>query len=141
MATSEKTTITVAATVNAPVEKVWQYWTAPQHITQWNNASNDWHTPKATNDLRKDGTFHYRMEAKDNSFGFDFEGRYTDVKTNECIEYVISDGRKVQILFEALNDETHITETFEAEEVHPTELQQDGWQAILNNFKRYTETH
>ena len=141
MATSEKTTITVAATVNAPVEKVWQYWTAPQHITQWNNASNDWHTPKATNDLRKDGTFNYRMEAKDNSFGFDFEGRYTDVKTNELIEYVISDGRKVQILFEALNDETHITETFEAEEVHPVELQQDGWQAMLNNFKRYTETH
>ncbi len=141
MATSEKTTITVAATVNAPIEKVWQYWTAPQHITQWNNASNDWHTPKATNDLRKDGTFNYRMEAKDNSFGFDFEGRYTDVKTNELIEYVISDGRKVQILFEALNDETHITETFEAEEIHPAELQQDGWQAILNNFKRYTETH
>lgn len=141
MATSKKTTITVAATVNAPVEKVWQYWTAPQHITQWNNASNDWHTPKATNDLRKDGTFNYRMEAKDNSFGFDFEGRYTDIKTNELIEYVISDGRKVQILFEALNDETHITETFEAEEVHPVELQQDGWQAILNNFKRYTETH
>jgi len=141
MATSEKTTITVAATVNAPVEKVWQYWTAPQHITQWNNASNDWHTPKATNDLRKDGTFNYRMEAKDNSFGFDFEGRYTDIKTNELIEYVISDGRKVQILFEALNDETHITETFEAEEVHPVELQQDGWQAILNNFKHYTETH
>ena len=141
MATSEKTTITVAATVNAPVEKVWQYWTAPQHITKWNNASNDWHTPKATNDLRKDGTFNYRMEAKDNSFGFDFEGRYTDIKTNELIEYVISDGRKVQILFEALNDETHITETFEAEEVHPVELQQDGWQAILNNFKRYTETH
>ena len=141
MATSKKTTITVAATVNAPVEKVWQYWTAPQHITQWNNASNDWHTPKATNDLRKDGTFNYRMEAKDNSFGFDFEGRYTDIKTNELIEYVISDGRKVQILFEALNDETHITETFEAEEVHPVELQQDGWQAILNNFKRYTEMH
>ncbi|MBP8066312.1 MAG: SRPBCC family protein [Flavobacterium sp.] len=141
MATSEKTTITVAATVNAPIEKVWQYWTAPQHITQWNNASNDWHTPKATNDLRNDGTFNYRMEAKDNSFGFDFEGRYTDIKTNELIEYVISDGRKVQILFEALNDETHITETFEAEEVHPVELQQDGWQAILNNFKRYTETH
>lgn len=141
MATSEKTTITVAATVNAPIEKVWQYWTAPQHITQWNNASNDWHTPKATNDLRNDGTFNYRMEAKDNSFGFDFEGRYTDIKTNELIEYVISDGRKVQILFEALNDETHITETFEAEEVHPVELQQDGWQAMLNNFKRYTETH
>lgn len=141
MTTSEKTTITVAATVNAPIEKVWQFWTTPKHITQWNNASNDWHTPKATNDLRKDGTFNYRMEAKDDSFGFDFEGRYTDVKTNEFIEYIISDGRKVEILFEALDDETHITETFEAEEVHPVELQQDGWQAILNNFKRYTETH
>ena len=141
MATKEKTTITVAVTVNAPIQKVWEFWTSPEHITQWNNASNDWNTPKATNDLRKDGTFNYRMEAKDNSFGFDFEGRYTDIKTNELIEYVISDGRKVQILFEALNDETHITETFEAEEVHPVELQQDGWQAIINNFKRYTETH
>ncbi|KGO89479.1 SRPBCC family protein [Flavobacterium suncheonense] len=141
MPTTEKTTITVAATVNAPVEKVWQFWTTPQHITQWNNASEDWHTPKAANDLRPGGTFNYRMEAKDNSFGFDFEGRYTEVKTNELIEYVIADGRKVQILFEALDDETHITETFEAEEVHPVELQQDGWQAILNNFKRYTETH
>lgn len=141
MTTSEKTTITVAATVNAPIEKVWQFWTSPQHITQWNNASNDWHTPSATNDLRQNGTFNYRMEAKDNSFGFDFEGRYTDVKTNELIEYIITDGRKVQIVFESLDNETHITETFEAEEVHPVELQQDGWQAILNNFKRYTETH
>jgi uncharacterized protein YndB with AHSA1/START domain len=139
MATSEKTTITVAATVNAPIEKVWKFWTTPKHITQWNNASNDWHTPSATNDLRNGGKFNYRMEAKDNSFGFDFEGTYTDVKPNELIEYIIADGRKVQILFESLNDETHITEIFEAEEVHPTELQQDGWQAILNNFKHYTE--
>ncbi|MEW5675145.1 SRPBCC family protein [Flavobacterium enshiense] len=141
MATSEKATITVAATVNVPIEKVWQFWTNPQHITQWNNASNDWHTPKATNDLRKDGAFNYRMEAKDGSFGFDFEGNYTDVKTNELIEYIITDGRKVQIVFETLDNETHITQTFEAEEVHPAELQQDGWQAILNNFKRYSETH
>ena len=87
MATSEKTTITVAATVNAPIEKVWEYWTAPQHITQWNNASNDWHTPKATNDLRKDGTFHYRMEAKDGSFGFDFAGTYTAVEPCRLLEY------------------------------------------------------
>lgn len=141
MATSEKTTIAVAATVNAPIEKVWEFWTSPQHIVKWNNASSDWHTPKAVNDLKIDGTFNYRMEAKDGSFGFDFEGIYTEIKTSQLIEYTIADGRKVQIVFEALDDETHITETFEAEEVHPLELQQDGWQAILNNFKHYTETH
>ncbi|MGX7666836.1 SRPBCC family protein [Flavobacterium pedocola] len=141
MATTEKNTITVAATVNVPVHKAWEFWTEPQHITQWNNASNDWHTPKATNDLRNGGSFNYRMEAKDGSFGFDFEGNYTEIKPNELIEYTIADGRKVQILFESLDNETHVTEIFEAEDVHPVELQQDGWQAILNNFKRYTETH
>ncbi|WP_313807223.1 SRPBCC family protein [Flavobacterium sp.] len=138
---TDKKTITVAATVNAPMNKVWQFWSEPEHIVNWNNASNDWHTTKAVNDLKRGGNFNYRMEAKDGSFGFDFEGKYSEVILNESIEYTIADGRKVQILFEALDDETHITETFEAEEVHPEELQQDGWQAILNNFKRYTETH
>ena len=131
----------VSAQILAPLSEVWTKWTQAAHVVNWNFAHESWCCPKAEVDFKVGGSSNYRMEAKDNSFGFDFEGRYTDVKTNECIEYVISDGRKVQILFEALNDETHITETFEAEEVHPTELQQDGWQAILNNFKRYTETH
>ncbi|MCG2610485.1 SRPBCC family protein [Flavobacterium sp. SM15] len=141
MATKEKTTITVAATVNAPIQKVWEFWTSPEHITQWNNASNDWHTPWATNELKTGGKFSYRMEAKDGSFGFDFNGEYTEVKTNEFIEYIIADGRKVQIVFETNNLQTIVTETFEAEEVHPLEMQQDGWQAIINNFKRHVETN
>ena len=138
--TAENTTITVSTTVNKTVEKVWQLWTNPEHITQWNNASDDWHTPKATNDLQKEGRFNFRMEAKDGSFGFDFNGIYTNVKTNELIEYAIEDGRKVQVLFEANSDQTKVTETFEAENVNSIELQQNGWQAILNNFKKYAET-
>lgn len=141
MATKEKTTITVAATVKAPIQKVWEFWTSPEHITKWNNASNDWHTPSATNNLKTGGKFSYRMEAKDGSFGFDFDGEYTEVKTNELIEYIIADGRKVQIVFETNDAETIVTETFEAEEVHPLEMQQDGWQAIINNFKRHVESN
>jgi uncharacterized protein YndB with AHSA1/START domain len=141
MTTTAKTTITVTTKVNSPVEKAWKHWTEPQHITQWNHASEDWHSPKAENDLRKDGKFNFRMEAKDGSFGFDFTGMYTAVKTNELIEYNIEDGRRVSISFETNENTTTITETFEAEEVNSIELQQNGWQAILNNFKQYTETN
>jgi uncharacterized protein YndB with AHSA1/START domain len=141
MASTEKITITVTATVNAPVEKVWKFWTRPEHIKQWNNASDDWHTPQATNDLRTGGKFNYRMEAKNESFGFDFRGTYGNIKNNELIEYAISDGRKVQITFEADTNATTITETFEPEEVNSLELQQGGWQAILDNFKKYTESN
>lgn len=140
MATTENTTITVSIIVDKPVEKVWQLWTSPEHITQWNNASDDWYTPKATNDLRTDGRFNFRMEAKDGSFGFDFNGMYNQVKINELIEYTIEDGRKVQVLFEAYDNQTKVTETFEAENVNSIELQQNGWQAILNSFKKYAET-
>lgn len=140
MATTEKTTITVSAMVNIPVEKVWKLWTRPEHITQWNSASDDWHTPQARNDLRPKGKFKYRMEAKDGTFGFDFQGTFGNIITNELIEYTISDGRKVQIKFEGKGYSTTITETFEAEEINSLELQQDGWQAILNNFKRYAES-
>src|SRR6266850_8555487 len=99
MATQDKTIITVENAINAPVEKVWQYWTKPEHITQWNNASDDWHTPRAENDLRVGGSFSSRMEAKDGSFGFDFGGVYDEVKTNERIAYTMGDGRKVKITF------------------------------------------
>lgn len=133
--------ITVENTVNAPVEKVWKLWTAPEHITKWNNASEDWHTTRAENDLRVGGKFLSRMEAKDGSFGFDFEGVYTQVRTNEAIVYTIADGRKVEITFTSASDATKVVETFEAETENPIELQRGGWQAILDSFKKYAEAN
>jgi uncharacterized protein YndB with AHSA1/START domain len=141
METANKTNITVEATVNAPVEKVWSYWSAPEHITKWNNASDDWHSPRAENDLRTGGKFFTRMEAKDGSFGFDFGGVYDEVKTHELIDYTMGDGRKVSVKFSGKGNETKIVETFEAEETHSIEMQRGGWQAILDNFKKYTETN
>ncbi len=140
METMNKTVITVEATVNAPVEKVWECWSNPQHITQWCNASNDWHAPRAENDLRTGGKFSTRMEAKDGSFGFDFGGQYDEVKTNELITYTMDDGRKVKINFTALSDTTEVVESFEAEDENPVEIQRGGWQSILDNFKNYTES-
>lgn len=140
MATTEKTIITVESTVNAPVAKVWEYWTSPEHITQWNNASEDWHTPHAENDLRVGGKFLSRMEAKDGSFGFDFIGVYDEVEENKSIVYTMEDGRKVAIAFISEGGSTEVTESFEAEDINSIELQQGGWQAILNNFKKYVET-
>jgi uncharacterized protein YndB with AHSA1/START domain len=139
MDTIEKTAITVAATIKAPVEKVWERWNEPKHIKQWAFASDDWHTPHAENDLRVDGNFSTTMAAKDGSFSFDFGGVYTTVEKNKKIEYTIGDGRKVQILFETQGNETKVTETFEAESTHPIEMQRGGWQAILDNFKKYAE--
>ena len=140
MQTSGKTKITVEAFINAPLNTVWESWTAPQHIIHWNFASDEWHAPKAENDLRPGGTFSSRMEAKDGSFGFDFEGVYDEVATNELITYTLGDGRTVKIKFTDTGSETHIAETFEAETVNSEELQRDGWQAILNNFKKYVES-
>ena len=141
METTIKTNITVENTVNAPVEKVWQYWTSPEHICKWNNASDDWHTPRAENDLRVGGKFLSRMEAKDGSFGFDFGGIYDEVKTNEVIAYTIGDGRKVKINFTNQGNETKVVETFEAENENSIELQRGGWQNILDSFKKYTEAN
>jgi len=139
MATQQATVITVATTIQAPVEKVWEYWNKPEHITQWCNASDDWHTPRAENDLRKGGRFSSRMEAKDGSMGFDFGGVYDEVWPNEYIAYTMGDGRKVNIRFSAAGNETKLTESFEAEETNPIEMQRGGWQSILDNFKKYTE--
>jgi uncharacterized protein YndB with AHSA1/START domain len=139
MITTEKTTITVHANVNAPVEKVWNYWTNPKHIVHWNNASDDWHTPKAENDLRVGGKFLSRMEARDGSMGFDFTGKYTKIDAHKLIEYTMDDDRKVQILFASNGKATEVTETFEPEQINSVELQQSGWQAILDNFKKYVE--
>lgn len=139
METSNKTIITVEATVNAPVEKVWKFWSSPEHITKWNNASDDWHTPYAENDLRVGGKFTSRMEAKDGSFGFDFWGVYDVVVTNERIEYTLGDDRKVKIVFTNMGNATQVIESFEAENENSIEMQKDGWQAILDNFRKYTE--
>ena len=138
---NEKKTITVRAVINAPVEQVWKLYTEPEHVMKWNNASNDWHTPRAENDLKVGGKFLYRMEAKDGSSGFDFDGTYEQVKTNELIVYSISDGRKVEAIFTKNdNARTILATTFEPESTYSIEMQRDGWQAILNNFKKYVET-
>ena len=140
METAKSTAITVEATVNAPVEKVWQCWTEPKHIKGWTFASDDWHSPIAENDLRKGGKFRTRMEAKDGSMGFDFGGVYTDVQLNRNIEYAMEDGRKVNVVFTAQGDKTKVTETFDPESQNPVEMQRGGWQAILDNFKKYAES-
>lgn len=139
MANGNPVTIKVEAIVHAPVESVWKYWTEPKHITKWNQASDDWHTPYAENDLRAGGKFVSRMEAKDGSFGFDFGGVYDEVNMNESISYTLGDGRKVKIDFIRQGDDTKIIEAFEAEETNAIEMQQAGWQAILDNFKKYAE--
>jgi uncharacterized protein YndB with AHSA1/START domain len=139
MPTQEKTVLTVQSTINGPIEKVWESWNNPEDITNWCSPSPDWHTPTATNDLREGGRFSSRMEAKDGSMGFDFGGKYTTVKKNESIEYTIDDDRKVKITFTPDGDTTKVVEQFEAESINPIEMQQGGWQAILDNFKKYTE--
>jgi len=141
METQEKTIITVENTINVPVEKVWEFWSKPEHITKWNNASDDWHTPRAENDLRTGGKFSSRMEAKDGSMGFDFGGVYNEVRNNEYIEYTMGDGRNVKVNFYAKDNSTRVVESFEAENTHSLEMQKGGWQAILDSFKKYTEAN
>ncbi len=141
METQEKTVITVESTINAPVEKVWELWSKPEHIIKWCSASDDWHTPRAENDLSVGGKFASRMEAKDGSMGFDFGGIYDAVRNNEYIEYTMGDGRKVKINFSAQGNKTKVVESFEAEDTNPVEIQKGGWQAILDNFKKYAEAN
>jgi len=141
METQTSTIVTVQNTVNAPVQKVWEYWTKPEHVTKWNHASDDWHSPQGENDLRPGGKFLFRMEAKDGSFGFDFGGVYDAVKTNEYIEYTMGDGRNVKVNFTSQGNATKIVESFEAEQTNSIEMQRGGWQAILDNFKKYTEAN
>ena len=141
MEATTKTTITVEATVNAPIEKVWELWADPEHITKWCAASNDWHVPYADNDLRIDGNFKTTMAAKDGSFSFDFGGVYTDVREHSLIEYTMSDGRQVKVMFVPEGGATKIIETFDPESINPLEMQRGGWQAILDNFKKYVEAN
>jgi uncharacterized protein YndB with AHSA1/START domain len=139
METKEKTIITVAATVNAPIAKVWECWSNPDHITKWKQASEDWHCPWAKNTLREGSSFVIRMESKDGTMGFDFGGVYDVIREHEYIEYTMGDGRKVWIRFQSNGGATDIEEKFVAENEHPIDMQQGGWQAILNNFKGYVE--
>lgn len=133
--------ITITALVNADINKTWDYYTNPEHITQWNFADPSWHCPSATNDMRAGGKYWARMEAKDGSFGFDFEAVYDSITTGENFTYMLGDERQVTVVFEKEGDQTKITVTFDAESQNPAEMQKNGWQAILDNFKKYTETN
>lgn len=133
--------ITIRATIKAPHDVVWKYLTEPAHVVHWNHASDDWHTTRAENDLQVGGKFNYRMEAKDGSFGFDFEGVYEQIVKEQLIRYSLADNRKVSIELSGLGDVTVVSETFDAENKNPLEMQQTGWQAILNNLKQYIESN
>lgn len=135
----ETTKITVGTTIDANRERVWNYWNQPEHITQWNSADDSWHCPRAENDLRVGGTFKSRMEARDGSMGFDFEATYDEVVENKKIAYTMTDGRQAVTTFEDIGGKTKITTTFDAESQNPIEMQKDGWQAIIDNFKNYVE--
>lgn len=135
------TKITIQAQIAAPIEKVWKYWTSPEHITQWNFADPSWQCPWAENDLQPGGVYKARMEAKDGSFGFAFEAVYDEVKFPSTIAYNMADGRKAVTTFVEQPNVTLVTTVFDAEDQHPIALQQQGWQAILDNFKQYTEMH
>lgn len=133
--------ITIQTAVNTPLEKAWELYTDASHVTKWNSASEDWHTPTAENDFTEGGKFNYRMEAKDGSFGFDFEGTYNSISQGEHFAYTLGDGRKVDVHFEAADDKTLVTVAFEPESQNPEEMQEEGWQSILDNFKKYAENN
>ena len=133
--------ITVSSEINAPVSKVWDYWTSPHHVQEWNFASNDWHCPNATSTFLVGEEFHYIMAAKDGSVNFDFWGTFVKINLLKSIDIVLGDGRELSITFEETQDGTSVTELFEPEEVNSLELQQMGWQTILNNFKDYVESN
>jgi uncharacterized protein YndB with AHSA1/START domain len=131
--------ITVEAIIEAPIDIVWNFWTKPEHVQSWNFASPDWHCPKATSDFMVGGEFHYIMAAKDGSVDFDFCGTFTKILDKLFIEIFLEDGRELNIQFESEGKHTKIIETFEPEEVNSIELQRQGWQSILNQFKQYVE--
>ena len=136
---TRKSKITVSNDIAAPVNQVWTAYNSPIHIVKWNSASPDWHCPSAKNELEPGGSFSYRMEAKNGSMGFDFEGVFQEVKPNELISYVMGDGRKAEVVFEDKGKQTAITVTFDVEPTNSEELQRNGWQAILDNFKKHVE--
>lgn len=131
--------ITVNTIVNAAPKKVWELWTSPKHIINWNFATHEWHCPNAKNDLKPGGTFSWRMEAKDGSMGFDYAGVYQRIDEQRIIEKKLDDGRTVTITFKQVEEGVEITETFEIEDENSAEMQRLGWQAILDKFKIYVE--
>lgn len=133
--------ITVQTTISATTEKVWNFYTKPEHITKWNFADESWHCPKAENDLRVGGKYSSRMEAKDGSWGFDFEATYDEVVDKEKFTYTMSDGRQATTQFEKLGNATKVTIRFDAESENSEEVQKEGWQSILDNFKKYAEAN
>lgn len=134
--------IHIDITILAPVQKVWNYYNDPEHITKWNFADESWQCPRSENDLKVGGKFNNRMEAKDGSFGFDFEGIYDEIIQNERIKYHLEDGRKVEIVFDKIDQNTtNIKITFDPEMQNSPEMQREGWYAILNNFHKYVENH
>jgi uncharacterized protein YndB with AHSA1/START domain len=140
METTQNQSVTIQTTLNAPVKKAWETFTDPAHITKWAFASDDWHAPYADNDLREGGKFKTTMAAKDGSFQFDFGGVYTKVREHEAIEYTMEDDRKVKVAFKDNGDSTTVIQTFDTESTNSVEMQRDGWQTILDNYKKYTET-
>lgn len=132
--------ITVNVEINSTLEKVWNAMTLPEHITKWYFAGQDWHAPRATNDLKVGGKFMTRMEAKDQSFGFDFEGEYTFVELHKRYDYILADKREVYVIFEEKENSILVTEIFDPENENPIEMQQQGWQMILDNFKKHVES-
>lgn len=135
-----KEKITVEAIVNASKNKTWDHYTLPQHITKWNFADPSWHCPSASNDMRLGGTYKARMEAKDGSFGFDFEATYTELVNGEKFSYEFG-GRIATVTFQSENEKTKVVVSFDPETQNPVELQRAGWQAILDNFRKYTEAN
>lgn len=133
--------IIVAATINADAKKVWDYYTNPEHITKWNFADPSWHCPSASNDMRVGGKYSARMEAKDGSFGFDFDAVYDEVIEGEKFTYTMPNGRQATVAFSTGGNPTEVTVSFDPENENPIEMQRGGWQAILNNFKNYAETN
>jgi uncharacterized protein YndB with AHSA1/START domain len=133
--------IRVETLVNADLKKVWEYFTTPEHVMNWNFASSDWHCPAASNNLVTGGSFSYTMAAKDGSFSFDFAGVYDEVIEKEQFTYSMADGRQVQVIFEEQDGGVLVTEIFDPESENPVEMQQAGWQMILDNFRKYTESH
>jgi uncharacterized protein YndB with AHSA1/START domain len=134
-----KTKIKVEVVVDAPLAKVWDCWTSPDHVTKWNAASDDWHTPRATNDVKVGGSFSYRMEARNGSAGFDFWGTYSVVNPRERLHFLLGDGRHVDVRFIPEANRVRVVEEFEMEGTNSAELQRTGWQAILDSFKRHVE--
>ena len=133
--------VTIQTEINKPINQVWDFFNNPKHIVNWNFAHESWECPSASNDLKVGGQLKSRMQAKDGSFGFDLVGIYDEVRENELIKYHFEDGRNIEVIFEKLSDDkTKITENFDPENQNPEEFQKDGWQAILDNFKKYAES-